>query len=199
MSADVIHDPNYPHGTPAGYTNGCRGSHCPNRITCRAVHMRYVGDFTFRNQFEAGLSAAEIVKREQEALQRALDERKAQKRVVLPPKKNRPANRPLVSSTGRHHEPTVRQLHKHGWDDADIAQHIGITRRSVCGIRHRIGLPSIRGINKTTVRQLHTRGYTDTQIADHINKNRHSKVNRRSVSATRLRLGLPPNPPQDET
>lgn len=196
MSANIIHDPNFPHGTPTGYTNGCRGSHCPNRITCRTVHMRYVGDYTFRKQFDAGLSAAQIVKREQETLQRALDEQKAQKRVVLPPTKKNPAKR-RTTEPGTNNAHIVRQLHKHGWDDGDIARELGITRRSVCAIRQRHGLKPNRGINKETVRTLHAQGLTDAQITDHINENRYSKVARGSVSALRLRLGLKYNPTQD--
>lgn len=51
---DVLCEPGFPHGTPAGYTGGCQGSHCPgtSTLSCRDA-MRLV------NRFEPAAAAWE--------------------------------------------------------------------------------------------------------------------------------------------
>lgn len=50
-------DDSFPHGTPRGYADGCRGAACPAVISCRDVHRRYSGDWGFRKLVDAGLSS----------------------------------------------------------------------------------------------------------------------------------------------
>ena len=47
------------HGTPQGYTDGCRGSgacdnHRTGRMTCTEAHIRYQGDWEYHQQVDAG-------------------------------------------------------------------------------------------------------------------------------------------------
>lgn len=62
-SADLLED-GFPHGTPAGYQLGCRGSHCGGieefGWSCTYAVQQYRGDFQWRRWVEAGKSPAEI-------------------------------------------------------------------------------------------------------------------------------------------
>ena len=47
------------HGTPNGYTLGCRGSLCTNHhsathMSCTEAHIRYAGDWAFMRAVDAG-------------------------------------------------------------------------------------------------------------------------------------------------
>ena len=49
------------HGTPQGYTDGCRGSgacdnHRTGRMTCTEAHIRYQGDWEYHQQVDAGIA-----------------------------------------------------------------------------------------------------------------------------------------------
>jgi len=51
------------HGTPQGYTDGCRGkSECRNHrtklMTCIEAHIRYQGDYVYRTAVDAGTATA---------------------------------------------------------------------------------------------------------------------------------------------
>ena len=51
------------HGTPQGYTDGCRGkSECRNHrtklMTCIEAHIRYQGDYAYRTAVNAGTATA---------------------------------------------------------------------------------------------------------------------------------------------
>ncbi|MGC5225177.1 hypothetical protein ACPW96_21620 [Micromonospora sp. DT81.3] len=60
---DILDD-SFPHGTPGGFAAGCRGAACPALITCRELHKRYSGDWTFKRLVDAGVSLEEILSRE---------------------------------------------------------------------------------------------------------------------------------------
>lgn len=60
---DIIED-RFPHGTPQGFANGCRGSGCPALISCRDIHTRYAGDWSFKRLIDAGTPLEEIIARE---------------------------------------------------------------------------------------------------------------------------------------
>jgi hypothetical protein len=53
MSQADIYAEDFPHGTPAGFAQGCRGATCANHgtewPTCGDVNLRYQGDYTYRN------------------------------------------------------------------------------------------------------------------------------------------------------
>jgi len=63
MTADILSDPNHPHGTVEGFAKGCRGSHCPAPMACRDVHFRYQGDYGFRKAYDAGTTPEQIAQR----------------------------------------------------------------------------------------------------------------------------------------
>lgn len=48
------------HGTISGWQQGCRTNHCPSPITCRDLRTRYMGDYSFRKQIDAGLTVEQI-------------------------------------------------------------------------------------------------------------------------------------------
>lgn len=60
---DIIGD-QFPHGTPRGFTEGCRGAACPALISCRDIHTRYAGDWSFKRLIDAGTPLEEIIARE---------------------------------------------------------------------------------------------------------------------------------------
>ncbi|WP_136053457.1 hypothetical protein [Microbacterium sp. K5D] len=188
MTADIITDTTYPHGTPEGFMNGCRGSRCPAPMACRDVHTRYNGDYAFRRQINAGMTPAEIIAAEKpEPPVRA---RKPTPAPKPPTRKPKPSQRP----SGSAHAMRVRELHAQGMLDKEIAEQIGIGRRTVTNIRDTLGLAPHHGVDADQVRRLHTDGLTDRQIADRINQTRARKINRRTIWGVRKRLGLNPNP-----
>ncbi|KQQ65053.1 hypothetical protein ASF63_13865 [Microbacterium sp. Leaf320] len=71
MSADILSDPTYPHGTKTGFQSGCHGSHCPGAMTCRDVHTRYQGDYGFRKLIDAGVTPEQIIDQERRAAKAA--------------------------------------------------------------------------------------------------------------------------------
>lgn len=188
MTADIITDATFPHGTPNGYNLGCHGSHCPSVITCRNVHLRYNGDWAFRRQINAGMTLAEIIAAE--TPEQPVRARKAAPAPVTQTRKPKTPQRP----SGSVHADTVRELHAQGMLDKDIAAHIGIGRRQVTTIRDTLGLTPHHGVDSNHVLRLHKDGLTDRQIADRINQTRVRKINRRTIWGVRKRLGLNPNP-----
>ena len=60
---DILED-RFPHGTPRGFPEGCRGPGCPALISCRDLHTRYAGDWNFKRLIDAGTPLEEIIARD---------------------------------------------------------------------------------------------------------------------------------------
>jgi hypothetical protein len=64
MTPADIYAEDFPHGTPAGFTQGCRGSKCANHgsewPTCKEANLRYQGDYVYRRRVDAGMTLAEL-------------------------------------------------------------------------------------------------------------------------------------------
>lgn len=192
MNAQIILDETFPHGTPDGYLKGCRGGHCPNQIACRDVHRRYSGDYGFRKKIDAGESAVDITEAEARAVRDAAEAEKAAKRMTGAAKRNHVVKTARTGSLEARHK-AVRHLHSEGLRDFEIAAQLGVGRRYITDVRNDLRLAPHREISAVIVKRLHGQGLTDTEIYEHVNKTRKRKVNRRSVSSVRLRLGLEPN------
>lgn len=157
MNADIITDTTYPHGTAEGFQGGCNTAHCPAEVSCRTVHTRYVGDWAFRRQINAGKTPAEIIAQEREqareAAQAALDAQKAEKAARAAEtreqaRKRRNATRRSTRRTnpgsgvkrgdGTPRTPLqleIHRLHSEGHTDAEIAHALGKKRNQVKGVR----------------------------------------------------------------
>jgi hypothetical protein len=63
---DVLLAPDFPHATPEGYRQGCRGAVCSGRelygFTCAQAHIRAAGDYRYSRWVEAGLTPADVVR-----------------------------------------------------------------------------------------------------------------------------------------
>lgn len=63
MSADLFED-SFPHGTVAGYQQGCKGGSCPAGeeygLSCRTAKSMAAGDYQYRKLVARGKSVAEI-------------------------------------------------------------------------------------------------------------------------------------------
>ncbi|MFJ2506304.1 hypothetical protein [Microbacterium sp. NPDC087592] len=146
MNADVITSNTYPHGTIEGFQGGCNTAHCPAEVSCRTVHTRYVGDWAFRRQVNAGMTPAEIVATEEEQAREAAE-------ADLTAKRARPGARARASHEDgraaankargdglalipRH---TLRELLNAGLTDREIAEKLGLHRRQVTGSRRNAG------------------------------------------------------------
>lgn len=146
MNAQIILDPDFPHGDKYGYILGCSGSHCPATVKCLDVHIRYVGDWAFRRALDNGMTAAEFVATEQEQAQEAAQ-------ADLRAKRARPGVRTGASQGDRRaaanrargeHEALIprhelRQLLNQGHTDRQIADMYGLERRQVSGTRRTAG------------------------------------------------------------
>lgn len=82
MNADIITDTTYPHGTIEGFKGGCTTNHCPSEVSCATVHTRYVGDWAFRRQVNAGMTPLEIVAVEEAQAREALEASLAAQKAV---------------------------------------------------------------------------------------------------------------------
>lgn len=187
MNADIITDTTYPHGTVEGFENGCTTGHCPGEVSCKTVFTRYMGDWAFRRQINEGVTPAEIIAKE--ALEQPAIARKPAPAPKTPTRKPKTPQR----RTGSAHAEQVRELHGKGMLDKEIADQIGIGRRTVTNIRDNLGLTPHHGVDPDHVLRLHTDGLTDRQIADLLNLTRARKINRRTIWGVRKRLGLTPN------
>lgn len=191
MSADIIHDPNYPHGTVEGFTRGCRGSHCPAPVTCHVVHTRYQGDYGFRKAIDAGETAAQVVEREQKTAEEAA---RAAKGVRLyyqatprPAGHARPSKPAGVPITQNQHQ--VLELHGQGLTDRQIAEKIGKTRDQVSATRKNLRLkPNVGITGDDLIRTAHAKGLSDILIAADVN------LTVDYVRSRRRHLGLVLNP-----
>ncbi|MFJ6429691.1 hypothetical protein [Microbacterium maritypicum] len=157
MTADIITDTTYPHGTAEGFMNGCRGSHCPAPMACRDVHTRYNGDFAFRRQINAGATPVEIVAAEEEqareaaraelaakkaeggALQSAETREAARERHNAARRAKRAAN--LIPQKALIPRDKLAALLDEGLTDRQIGERLGFTRRQIAGARNTAKLP----------------------------------------------------------
>lgn len=142
MNADILHDGNFPHGTPNGYNLGCHGSHCPSAIPCRDVHTRYRGDWAFRKQVDAGMTPAQIIEQEH-----------AHPAPATVPGKNTRNRQYTRRTPGTANTPTqkaIKALLDQGLTDTEIAEHLGKTRDQVCSSRRFMQLPANRKAPATT-------------------------------------------------
>ncbi len=191
MSADIITDVTFPHGTPEGFGRGCKTRHCPSPVSCRDVHVRYVSDWAYRSAVDAGVSPVEILGREAVEAERVrLVERDAVRAARAKPKPKPRPKRPV--SDGNHDErfwAEVRRLNAEGLSDAEIGRRVGRTKNGVRYARDRMGLPvnrmRIRGRDR--IRELHAQGLTDKEIAAELGTTRAILSNRRK------RMGLTNN------
>lgn len=154
MNADVITDLTFPHGTADGFRGGCNTNHCPSEVSCRTVHTRWVGDYAFRRQINAGMTPIEIVnlerKQAQEAAHAAQEAEKAERarrstetreaarmRHNATRRANRAANLiPQKALIPRHQ---LQDLLARGLTDNQIGEQLGYTRRQVAGARNSAG------------------------------------------------------------
>lgn len=202
MSADILSNPTFPHGTKAGFQSGCHGSHCPGVMTCRDVHTRYQGDYAFRKLIDAGATPEQIVDQErrtakaaEEAAQAALAAKRsrtqvqARERANAAGKEARAARRATPRTPGEARTDLQRQVveyHSRGLTDREIGERIGRTRDQASATRFHLGLKANPG--KTTndrIRELHAQGLDDIQIARALGK-RDEYIN-----ACRRRMNLP--------
>lgn len=62
-AADRLED-GFPHGTPDGYRQGCKGSHCPEadegRLSCMQAYTRYQSDFGYRRRVDEGMTPVQL-------------------------------------------------------------------------------------------------------------------------------------------
>jgi hypothetical protein len=138
MSADILSDPDFPHGSTEGYSRGCKGANCPALIACRDVHFRYAGDYDFRRAVDGGMTPAEVVEREQAAAPSAL-------RPVPAPRGTRkrrtlgPDGLPVPASP---YQAKVKELVTvRRYTDAQVAEALGKTRDQASAARKSLGLP----------------------------------------------------------
>ncbi|WP_136032505.1 hypothetical protein [Microbacterium sp. PF5] len=148
MSADILSDPTHPHGTSEGYQRGCRGSHCPAPITCRDFRIRYQGDYAFRKQIDAGVSAANIIAGERERAAQLTEAERQARRARGGPRsgasvgdRRAAANRARAGEAVLIARDTLRAMLKEGLTDRQIADRLGLLRRQVTGTRNAASLP----------------------------------------------------------
>lgn len=146
MSANIIHDGNFPHGTPNGYNLGCHGSHCPSVIPCRDVHTRYRGDWAFRKLIDAGMTVEQIAAEEEKQAQEAAHAALRAKRARPGPRAGASTgDRRGAANKARTGEGTLiprhvlRELLNQGLTDREIADKLGLHRRQVTGTRNTAG------------------------------------------------------------
>jgi|GEM_PF-1304941 len=201
-------DDAFPHGSPDGYRQGCRGSVCPAPLACRDVFRRYSGDLTFKRLLDAGTPLAEILAREAADAAAAVERDRAAARTQR--QAERDASRPRkpkcspseYQAQRRHRSGLLRDnltaLHATGLTDVQLAAELGIDRSYTSALRRKLGLPANRppkterptGIREERAqrfRELHAAGLTDQEIGDQIG------ITQRGAAALRRRLELPAN------
>lgn len=188
MNADILYATDFPHGTPDGFTRGCHGSHCPAPMACRDVRRRYVGDFGFARQFDAGVPLDVILEREREAAREARRAERAALRVNAPRTKTRRSNQRtgIDRPANTELQQAVLERHAQGMTDIQIGNELGKTRDQVRSVRKWLNLP----VNRTPtaadrIREYHAQGMNDTQIAAAMNREREY------VAMVRRKAGLP--------
>lgn len=182
MSAEILLDHTFPHGTPDGYLKGCRGSHCPGAMSCSDVNVRYQGDYGFRKQIDAGLAVVDILERDRQAAVAAAEAKRAAVREAAKARHNesrrsaRGATPRKVRVPGVAKEPTtdlqiaVHKFHGQGLTDALISERIGMTRTQVKAVRLYLNLPPHhKPTAEADIRAMHAQGLSDTEIAKRLN------------------------------
>jgi len=149
-AADLLED-SFPHATPAGYTLGCRGGHCPGReqhgMSCSEARTRYHGDWAFRRLVEQGATAVELG--EFVAAQRAAEAASDRAGSVVARKPAPALRRKRVPKTGITRKrytsaemDRIRELNALGWNDTRIGAELGRPANSVRDRRVEMGLPT---------------------------------------------------------
>lgn len=135
MSADILSDPDHPHGTVEGFQRGCRSTACPAPVACRTVHTRYAGDYSFRRAIDSGMSPVEVVRQESErvasASARILGKKTARRQYV----------RRVPGTANSPHQKAIKELLDQGLTDGEIAVKLGKTRDQICASRNFMKLP----------------------------------------------------------
>lgn len=151
------------HGTPAGWAAGCRGSQCPSPVSCRDVHTRYAGDWSFAKRVDAGESPAAILAEEAAEADavRARDKAatRAAKRDEARAHRDEVARKRRASTTAKAPRaprvspqtaalqamiPDVTRLHGEGMNDRQIADELGVSLFRVRNVRReKLGLPTV--------------------------------------------------------
>lgn len=212
MSAFDQLDDSFPHGSVDGHRAGCRGRICPAPISCSDVFVRYCGDFGFRRQIDAGVTAAEIFESERAeregvaARDRAAQRAEAQRRREAKEKREKRIGRPRDPRVAEKHAEVAR-LHELGLNDPQIAEALGMSRPWVGKVRQELGIPSVRtqgprnGPQKPVeertaeISKLHAEGLTDPEIADSLGLSRIYVANlRRSAKLRANRAKRQPAP-----
>jgi len=142
MNADIQLSDTHPHGTPAGFSEGCHGSHCPAVMACRDVHRRYVGDFSFKRRFDAGVTLVQIMAQDaEEAAQERLKARQ-DTRVKRAQKRRSQGNAANLRLAVRLiPEPVLRQNLADGLTDQQIADLHQLERAQITKMRSYLHLP----------------------------------------------------------
>lgn len=180
MSAFDQLDDSFPHGSVEGHRAGCRGRICPAPMSCSDVYQRYCGDYSFRRQIDAGVTAAEIFENEREeregvaARDRAAQRAEAERRLQAAPKR---APRQRSAAVAEKHAEVAR-LHGQGMTDPQIASALGMSRPWVGKVRSELELPAVTrpgmptgkgrpvGVRKAEIAALHEQGHTDVEVAE---------------------------------
>jgi len=67
----LLDDGSFPHGTPQGWEDGCRGGSCPaaredGLLSCAQAKIRYNGDFAYKRMVDGGMTPQQIRDADQE-------------------------------------------------------------------------------------------------------------------------------------
>jgi DNA-binding NarL/FixJ family response regulator len=117
-AADRLAD-GFPHGTPDGYEQGCRGRICPAEDqSCQQAQIRFASDYQYRRQ--------------------VLAERARRPKWQPGP---RPQHRKRQLFTAEHLE-QLREFNARGWSDNRIAKQLGFSNSNVSRRRDEMGLPA---------------------------------------------------------
>lgn len=176
------------HGTLGGFRDGCRGgAACPAVLSCRDVHTRWVGDYSFRRRVNAGVPVAVILADEAAAAARPVV-----KTAPKPPKRPTPGRgttglvSPLLAK--------VEAAHADGLVDRDIAERVGCGLSTVGRLRRKAGLAPnaapkaidvLAATHGTRLRELHAQGWNDGRISEELG------VSGSIARRVRVHLGLP--------
>lgn len=179
MKADIQLSDTFPHGTPDGFTAGCRGSHCPAVIACRKVYRRYAGDWEFRRKIDAGVSLSEILAQDAaKAAEQAVYVAQAAERRRQAPK-GRP-NRTNASDALRDvwdakaliPRAVLHALVADGLTDREIAEKFGLKRHQVANSRISLGLKCNPAKRKSILDDLPALAHlSDAEAAERLSKN----------------------------
>lgn len=195
-SADLLED-SFPHGSVDGYRDGCRGALCPAVISCRDVHRRYCGDFSFKKAIDAGATLEEILQRDREARSQA------RSRSLAPSgaPQEKPAPAPRTASPTRQRTPGTQPSS----GPARTSQK-RVARPTPTPPRKRLTPPTRRAVRTPSapvvrtepawvaqLKELHAASRTDREIAEAMG------IDRPAAARRRRSLGLPLNPAPRKT